>query len=136
MSNSQESCTELFRRCARKAEIVASITDSAVTRYVDITAAAGSSFTYKLVTVTDSPTTPSNPSNEVTVTTPADGQASAVFQPDVAGARPAGPPPEPTGESCPECSKPLVTRKGRYGPFVSCSGYPACKYRPPKTALV
>jgi len=25
-----------------------------------------------------------------------------------------------------------VTRKGRYGPFVSCSGYPACKYRPPK----
>jgi DNA topoisomerase I len=58
------------------------------------------------------------------------------IQPDAAGARPAGPAPEPTGESCPECSKPLVTRKGRYGPFVSCSGYPACKYRPPKTALV
>ena len=41
---------------------------------------------------------------------------------------------EPTGESCPECGKPLVTRQGRYGPFVSCSGYPACKYRPPRGA--
>jgi DNA topoisomerase I len=40
---------------------------------------------------------------------------------------------EPTGESCPECGKPLVQRKGRYGPFVSCSGYPGCKYRPPRT---
>jgi DNA topoisomerase I len=54
--------------------------------------------------------------------------------PGGAGARPAGPTPEPTGEACPDCSKPLVTRQGRYGPFVSCSGYPACKYRPPKTA--
>ncbi len=41
---------------------------------------------------------------------------------------------EPTGEPCPECGKALVTRKGRYGPFVSCSGYPGCKYRPPKAA--
>ncbi len=56
------------------------------------------------------------------------------IQPAAAGARPAGPAPEPTGEACPECTKPLVTRKGRYGPFVSCSGYPACKYRPPKVA--
>jgi DNA topoisomerase-1 len=39
---------------------------------------------------------------------------------------------EPTGEDCPECGKPLVTRRGRFGPFVSCSGYPTCKYRPPK----
>jgi DNA topoisomerase-1 len=54
------------------------------------------------------------------------------IQPGAPGARAAGPAPEPTGEDCPECSKPLVTRKGRYGPFVSCSGYPACKYRPPK----
>ncbi|MBV8194523.1 MAG: topoisomerase DNA-binding C4 zinc finger domain-containing protein, partial [Candidatus Dormibacteraeota bacterium] len=42
--------------------------------------------------------------------------------------------PEPTGETCPECGKPLVHRQGRYGPFVSCSGYPACKYRPPRGA--
>ncbi len=37
-------------------------------------------------------------------------------------------PPEPTGEPCPECGKPLVLRQGAYGEFVSCSGYPKCKY--------
>jgi DNA topoisomerase I len=37
-------------------------------------------------------------------------------------------PPEPTGEDCPLCSKPLVLRQGTYGEFVSCSGYPKCKY--------
>ncbi|HEY2466287.1 MAG TPA: type I DNA topoisomerase [Terracidiphilus sp.] len=37
-------------------------------------------------------------------------------------------PPEPTGEACPLCSKPLVLRQGAYGEFVSCSGYPKCKY--------
>ncbi len=36
--------------------------------------------------------------------------------------------PQPTGESCPLCSKPLVLRQGSYGEFVSCSGYPKCKY--------
>jgi DNA topoisomerase-1 len=48
----------------------------------------------------------------------------------------AAPPPlaEPTGEACPDCGKPLVQRKGRFGPFVSCSGYPGCKYRPPRKA--
>jgi len=43
---------------------------------------------------------------------------------------------EATGLDCPECGKPLVKRQGRYGPFVSCSGYPTCKYRPPKGAAV
>ncbi len=43
-------------------------------------------------------------------------------------------PAEPTGVTCPECGKPLLKRQGRYGPFVSCSGYPGCKYRPPKSA--
>src|SRR5437763_4354238 len=38
------------------------------------------------------------------------------------------PEPEPTGEDCPECGRPLVRRVGRYGPFVGCSGYPECKY--------
>ncbi|MDQ2960229.1 MAG: type I DNA topoisomerase [Candidatus Dormibacteraeota bacterium] len=42
---------------------------------------------------------------------------------------------QPTGEMCPDCGRPLVTRKGRFGPFVSCSGYPGCKYRPPKRAV-
>ncbi len=37
-------------------------------------------------------------------------------------------PPEPTGEACPVCGRPLVLRQGAYGEFVSCSGYPACKY--------
>ena len=36
--------------------------------------------------------------------------------------------PQPTGESCPLCSKELVLRNGAYGEFVSCSGYPKCKY--------
>ncbi len=37
-------------------------------------------------------------------------------------------PPVPTGEDCPVCGKPLVLRQGQYGEFVSCSGYPKCKY--------
>lgn len=32
------------------------------------------------------------------------------------------------GEPCPECGQPLVAKRGRYGPFVGCSGYPACRY--------
>ena len=35
---------------------------------------------------------------------------------------------EKTGEVCPECGHDLVIRKGRYGEFVACSNYPACKY--------
>jgi DNA topoisomerase-1 len=49
-----------------------------------------------------------------------------------ASARPATAPAEPTGESCPDCGRPLVRRQGRFGPFVSCSGYPECTYRPPR----
>ncbi len=36
--------------------------------------------------------------------------------------------PVPTGEDCPVCGKELVLRQGSYGEFVSCSGYPKCKY--------
>jgi len=35
---------------------------------------------------------------------------------------------EPTGEKCPECGGSLVTRRGRYGPFVGCANYPTCRY--------
>jgi DNA topoisomerase-1 len=35
---------------------------------------------------------------------------------------------QPTGEDCPACGKPLVLRQGAFGEFVSCSGYPKCKY--------
>ncbi len=37
-------------------------------------------------------------------------------------------PPVPIGEPCPSCGKDLVRRTGRFGEFVSCSGYPECKY--------
>ena len=30
-------------------------------------------------------------------------------------------------EKCPKCGKPMVLRKGRFGPFIACSGYPECK---------
>jgi DNA topoisomerase-1 len=30
--------------------------------------------------------------------------------------------------TCPQCSKNLVKRVGRFGPFLSCPGYPECKY--------
>jgi DNA topoisomerase-1 len=36
--------------------------------------------------------------------------------------------PQPTGEKCPQCGRDLVLRQGAYGEFVSCSGYPKCKY--------
>jgi len=29
---------------------------------------------------------------------------------------------------CPQCGKTLVQRMGRFGPFISCPGYPDCKY--------
>jgi DNA topoisomerase-1 len=33
-----------------------------------------------------------------------------------------------TSESCPQCSKPLIQKQGRFGPFLGCSGYPECSY--------
>ncbi|MBN1135643.1 MAG: type I DNA topoisomerase [Anaerolineae bacterium] len=38
------------------------------------------------------------------------------------------PEPELMGEACPQCGEPLVRRKGKHGPFVGCSAYPACRY--------
>ncbi|MDA8401784.1 MAG: type I DNA topoisomerase [Deltaproteobacteria bacterium] len=34
---------------------------------------------------------------------------------------------EETGEICEKCGKPMVIKAGRYGKFLSCSGYPECK---------
>ncbi len=31
-------------------------------------------------------------------------------------------------EKYPKCDKPLVLREGRFGKFISCSGYPKCKF--------
>ena len=41
-------------------------------------------------------------------------------------------PDRPTGEKCPLCGHDLATKHGRYGDYVGCSNYPACRYRPPK----
>ncbi len=38
---------------------------------------------------------------------------------------------EETKEKCPECGKPLVVKLGKYGKFLSCSGFPKCKYGRP-----
>lgn len=35
---------------------------------------------------------------------------------------------EELGEACPTCGHPLVIRMGRYGKFIACSTFPACKY--------
>ncbi|HET98163.1 MAG TPA: type I DNA topoisomerase [Desulfurivibrio alkaliphilus] len=35
--------------------------------------------------------------------------------------------PEESGEICEKCGKPMVYKQGRFGRFLACSGYPACK---------
>jgi DNA topoisomerase-1 len=37
-------------------------------------------------------------------------------------------PVEPIDDTCPECGRRLVIKHGRFGQFISCSGYPECKY--------
>jgi len=39
--------------------------------------------------------------------------------------------PEPTGQMCPECGHPLVVKLGRFGKFIACSNYPACRHTEP-----
>ncbi len=36
--------------------------------------------------------------------------------------------PEKVGRACPTCGRDLVIRNGRYGKFISCSGFPECRY--------
>jgi DNA topoisomerase-1 len=38
---------------------------------------------------------------------------------------------EETDEECPDCGKKVVIKLGKYGKFLSCSGYPDCKYAKP-----
>ncbi len=35
---------------------------------------------------------------------------------------------KPIGRACPECGNELLLRKGRFGEFIACSGFPKCKY--------
>ncbi|MHC1770223.1 MAG: type I DNA topoisomerase [Flexilinea sp.] len=41
------------------------------------------------------------------------------------------PEPEKLGRACPNCGRDLVIRQGRFGKFVSCSGFPSCRYTEP-----
>jgi len=45
-----------------------------------------------------------------------------------AGPAPVRQEPEPTGEKCPKCGKPLVVRTGRRGKFIGCSAFPKCRF--------
>ena len=36
-------------------------------------------------------------------------------------------------KNCPQCEKPMVVRKGRFGAFWACSGYPQCRETQPLT---
>jgi DNA topoisomerase-1 len=38
-------------------------------------------------------------------------------------------PVEEIDEQCPECGRSLVIRSGRFGPFISCSGFPECSFK-------
>lgn len=38
---------------------------------------------------------------------------------------------EPTDEICPNCGRAMVIKNGRFGRFISCSGYPQCKTTAP-----
>ena len=40
-------------------------------------------------------------------------------------------PVEEANEACPQCGKPLLIRSGRFGRFISCSGYPDCDFKKP-----
>ncbi len=35
--------------------------------------------------------------------------------------------PVPSGDNCPNCSKPMMIKWGRFGKFIACSGFPECK---------
>jgi DNA topoisomerase-1 len=39
--------------------------------------------------------------------------------------------PQVTGQMCPECGHPLVVKLGRFGKFIACSNYPACRHTEP-----
>ncbi|MBI3323825.1 MAG: type I DNA topoisomerase [Candidatus Omnitrophica bacterium] len=44
--------------------------------------------------------------------------------------------PVPTDENCPQCGKVIVIKWGRKGKFLSCSGFPECKFAKPITTGV
>ena len=59
------------------------------------------------------------------------GEFSATLEEAQEAPRVPLPEPEPIGEACPECGHDLVKKRGRFGEFIACSNYPACKYTRP-----
>lgn len=43
---------------------------------------------------------------------------------------------EKSGEVCEKCGRPMVYKHGRFGKFLACSGYPACKHIRPRSTGV
>jgi DNA topoisomerase-1 len=41
---------------------------------------------------------------------------------------------KPIDENCPECGKPLMWRRGRFGPFIACSDYPSRRRKRARSA--
>lgn len=41
-----------------------------------------------------------------------------------------------SSESCPDCGRPLVYKLGKYGKFLSCSGFPDCTYAKPIMEII
>jgi DNA topoisomerase-1 len=63
---------------------------------------------------------------------PANGAEATEDRSQVPAAAKAATPAEPNpieteAEPCEKCGKPMVLRRGRFGPFLACSGYPECK---------
>ncbi len=60
------------------------------------------------------------------------GEFYASFEPEVRKAQAEMPvtktEPEKIGRACPKCGQDLVIRWGRYGKFISCSNFPACRH--------
>jgi DNA topoisomerase-1 len=56
---------------------------------------------------------------------------------DAPGGAATSPQPDVSGEKCHVCGKPMQVRRGRFGAFLACTGYPACKTtRPMPTGVV
>lgn len=43
---------------------------------------------------------------------------------------------EATDKICPKCHKPIIIKRGRFGKFYACSGYPECKHTEPMEAEI
>ena len=68
------------------------------------------------------------PSPSAATAPPSAGASGDPAQPTTERTPRSRPRPVPAGEACPTCGQPLLERTGKFGPFLSCSGFPACRY--------